>query len=52
MIGKPIAAIVCVIAKVAPKPISSRATKNQMACWRCRRLSGLEAGVRFLSLAR
>ena len=52
MIGKPMAAIVCVIAKVAPNPTSSRATKYQRAFLRLRRVRGSDAGVRDLSRQR
>lgn len=44
MTGNPIAAMVWVIAKVAPKPINSRMTNAQIAARRLSRLRGLDAG--------
>lgn len=50
--GKPTAAIVCVMAKVAAKPNNSTPTKIQIAARRLIVFSSAVAGVRALSRAR
>lgn len=50
--GKPTAAMVCVMAKVAPKPMSSRRTNHQILEVRLMDLKGAVGGVRCLSRQR